>query len=234
MSQILQQQLRALADPHRATLHLRFFKTAPGQYGHGDKFLGITATPLRQLAKQNRQLKLSDNKVLLQSEFHEERYVALVILTMQYEKADEAQRGKIVRFYLTHKKHINNWDLVDVSCYKILGQHLLNQNDRSQLYRLAKSKSLWDRRIAVISTLAFIKDGQFSDTLDLAELLLKDEEDLMHKAVGWMLREVGKRSSQQLEKFLQQHLPNMPRTMLRYAIEKLPQSKRRLYLEKNK
>ena len=221
--------LKKLGTPDRAKASAWFFKTGKGQYGWGDKFLGVTVPEQRQVAKKYQELPLAEIKNLLQSEIHECRLTALLILVQKYRKADEAARDRICKFYLSHTKRINNWDLVDLSSHAILGRHLLGRN-RAVLYRLARSKNLWERRIAVISTFMFIKAGEYQDALQIGKILLKDEHDLIHKAVGWMLREVGKKSLADEERFLKKYAPQMPRTMLRYAIEKFPEKKRKGYL----
>ncbi|WP_415281484.1 DNA alkylation repair protein [Candidatus Nitrososphaera sp. FF02] len=226
MLEALRKEMRTLADPARARVMQGFFKTGPGQYGQGDVFVGIAVPQSRTLAKKFAQLPLADVKQLLQSEVHEERLVALLILIGKYRGDPE----KIAKFYLDNLGRVNNWDLVDVSAPGILGAHLLDR-DRAMLYRLARSKVLWERRVAIISTLAFIRKGEFADTLKIAEMLLSDRHDLMHKAVGWMLREVGKRDLATEEEFLQRHCRSMPKTALRYAIERLPEQKRRAYMQ---
>lgn len=225
----IQQRLEALGDPERAAAHQWFFKTGPGEYGEGDIFRGIRMPVLRQLAKEYQNLSLDETTQLLQSPIHEDRMLALLICIRRFSKGDEATQQAIYTLYLQHTAFINNWDLVDVSAPHVVGAFLLDR-DREPLYRLAQSPSLWERRIAVLSTFRFIKIGQFHDSLGLAEILLHDEEDLIHKAVGWMLREVGKRNPDVEEGFLQAHYPAMPRTMLRYAIEKFPAPKRKRYL----
>lgn len=223
-------ELRALASPELATLQRRFFKTGPGQYGEGDVFLGIKVPPLRALAKRHRDVDLDTISTLLHSEYHEERLFALLLLMQFYERASDKDRIAAFDLYLGHTSHINNWDLVDVSSPHIVGRHLVDR-PRKVLHRMAKSSSLWERRIAIISTLYFIRDNDFDDTLRIAETLLHDEHDLMHKAVGWMLREVGKRDLKTEETFLLQHYRDMPRTMLRYAIERFPEKRRKQYLK---
>lgn len=225
MLEALRKDMHRLADPARAKVMQGFFKTGPGQYGQGDVFAGIAVPQSRLMAKKYAHLPLADVGQLLQSEVHEERLVALLILIGKY-KGDP---DKIAKFYLANLGRVNNWDLVDVSAPGILGAHLLNK-DRAVLYRLARSKVLWERRVAIISTLAFIRKGEFDDTLKIAEMLLSDRHDLMHKAVGWMLREVGKRDLATEEVFLQKHCRSMPRTALRYAIERLPEQERRAYM----
>ncbi|MFA5931864.1 MAG: DNA alkylation repair protein [Candidatus Paceibacterota bacterium] len=222
-------ELKLLANPLKAKILQRFFKTGKGEYAEGDKFLGITVSAQRVVAKKYINLNLNDVRKLLVSGMHEHRFVALEILVFKYENAKEKEKGEIVKFYLKNKKNINNWDLVDTSAPYILGDYLLKQ-DRSVLYKLVKSKTLWDRRIAIISTFAFIRNNDFKDTLKLARILLPDKHDLIHKAVGWMLREVGKKSEPTLEKFLNENITNMPRTTLRYSIERLRDDKRKMYL----
>lgn len=223
--------LKSLSNPSKALLLQRYFKTGVGEYAEGDKFIGITVPLQRIVAKRYSTLVLGEVEKLLKSSIHEHRFTALEILNFQFEKADERGRDKIVKFYLRNKKYINNWDLVDTSASYILGSWLVDK-DRSMLYKLASSKNLWDRRIAVISTQAFIKNNDFTDILKLARALMDDKHDLMHKAVGWMLREVGKKSVSTLEKFLNENGTKMPRTMLRYAIERFPESKRKEYLRR--
>ncbi|MDH2916242.1 MAG: DNA alkylation repair protein [Gallionella sp.] len=223
-------ELRSLASPELATLQRRFFKTGPGQYGEGDVFLGIKVPPLRALAKRHRDADLDTVSTLLHSEYHEERLFALLLLMQFYERASEKERTGAFDLYLGNTAHINNWDLVDVSSPHIVGRHLATRS-RKVLHRMAKSTSLWERRIAIISTLYFIRDNDFDDTLHIAETLLHDEHDLMHKAVGWMLREVGKRDLETEEAFLLQHYRGMPRTMLRYAVERFPEKRRQQYLK---
>jgi 3-methyladenine DNA glycosylase AlkD len=227
---LLQSQLRALASPELAVLQQRFFKTGPGQYGEGDVFLGIKVPPLRALAKHHRDVDLDTITPLLHSKYHEERLFALLLLMQFYERAAEKERGAAFDLYLSNTAHINNWDLVDVSSPHIIGRHLATR-PRKVLHRMAKSTSLWERRIAIISTLYFIRDNVFDDTLSIAKALLNDEQDLMHKAVGWMLREVGKRDLDTEETFLLKHYQEMPRTMLRYAIERFPEKRRQQYLK---
>jgi 3-methyladenine DNA glycosylase AlkD len=216
-------------DSHAKTLK-RFFKTGPGEYGEGDVFIGIRVPLLRALARTYRHLGVEDSRELLMSPIHEERLLALLILVHSYEKGDEALREMIYGFYLDNTIFINNWDLVDISAEHILGAHLLNR-DRIPLVILTSSKNLWERRMAVMATFHFIRRGQFTITLSIVQTLLGDKEDLIHKACGWMLREIGKRNAPLEEEFLQLHYQAMPRTMLRYAIERFPQEKRRQYLK---
>ncbi|KKP39305.1 MAG: alkylation repair enzyme superfamily protein [Candidatus Peregrinibacteria bacterium GW2011_GWF2_33_10] len=233
MLESLQMDFRALTNSKRARLLARFFKTGKGQYGEGDKFLGIMVPEQRNLARKYQDLSLVDLQRLLNSGFHEQRLTALFILIFQYQKAKKNAilRQEIVNFYLKNTKNINNWDLVDLSAPKILGDFLLN-NDRKILYAFAKSRDLWERRIAVLATFAFIKENQFADALKISELLLEDKHDLIHKAVGWMLREIGKKDLQVEEIFLKKHCQSMPRTMLRYAIEKFEPVKKSFYMGK--
>ena len=225
--------LRALAeaaDPERAKNLAWFFKTGKGQYGEGDKFCGITVPVQRRIARRYKHLPLADLKKLLRSPIHEQRFTALEILVFQYEAGDAAARQRIFDFYLENAARINNWDLVDTSAPYIVGQHLL-QRPRRILYRLAKSENLWKRRIAMVSTMAFIAQNDLEDTFAIAALLLSDKHDLIHKAVGWMLREAGKRSQPELLKFLKQNYGAMPRTALRYAVERLPDAQRKRALQ---
>lgn len=226
-------ELNNLKNPAKAKILQRFFKTGSGEYGEGDKFLGIVVPKLRTVAqKYSPVTTLVDIKKLLQSPWHEYRLVGLLLLTYKFPQGSDMEKKKIYNFYLKNTKYINNWDLVDLSAYKIMGPWLFARQDKKILYKLAKSKNIWERRIAVLTTFYFIKQNQFQPTLRLAELLLNDKHDLMHKAVGWMLREIGKRDQKVLEQFLSQHYKQMPRTMLRYAIERLPANKKRFYLTK--
>ncbi len=227
----LQDDLQTLADPEKAKILSRFFKTGKGQYGEGDVFLGIVVPKQRTVAKKYSGLPLRDIGRLLTGEIHEHRLVALIILANAYKNADTEDRERIVDFYLRQARNINNWDLVDLSAPNILGEYLLDK-DRTVLYRLAGSKNLWERRIAIMSTFAFIRKNDFKDTLRISELLLNDSHDLIHKAVGWMLREVGKRDLKSEEDFLERHYSLMPRTMLRYAVEKFGAEKRKMFLNK--
>jgi 3-methyladenine DNA glycosylase AlkD len=214
-----QTALLALRDPEKARFFNRFFKAGPGQYGEGDRFLGLTVPAVRTLAKQFAALPLGECRKLLQSPYNESRLLALLILVTQTKMAHVSTRRKIYDLYLANRSRVNNWNLVDSSAPSIVGNYLIDK-DRSVLRELAKSTVLWDRRIAVLATFAFIRNNDFGDTLALCELLLGDSEDLMHKACGWMLREVGKRDAGVLEDFLRRHQQQMPRTMLRYALER--------------
>lgn len=225
----LRNDLHTLKNPEKALILQRFFKTGKGQYGEGDVFLGITVPQSRKIAVTYKTLPLNDIKQLLISKIHEERLIGLLILVHNFETSPK----KIYQFYLSLTKYINNWDLVDLSADKIVGAYLIDKK-KDILYTCARSKNIWERRIAIVATYYFIKNNQFDDTLKIAEILLNDTHDLIQKAVGWMLREVGKRSVKTEEDFLQKHYENMPRTMLRYAIEKFPETKRKAYLRKKK
>jgi 3-methyladenine DNA glycosylase AlkD len=226
----IQNRLRALGSTEAAAFAARYFKTGPGEYGAVDVFLGIRVPVLRKLAAEFRAIPLAGCNALLRSSVHEDRLLALLILTRQFDKSDPVGRQAIHDLYLSRTEHINNWDLVDVSAPTIVGGHLVDR-DRAPLDRLASSTRLWERRISIVATGYFIRRGEFSDTFRIAERLLSDREDLIHKAVGWMLREVGKRDQETLEGFLQRHARAMPRTMLRYAIERLPEDQRQAFLK---
>jgi 3-methyladenine DNA glycosylase AlkD len=227
----LQKDLKKLATKEKSKNLSRFFKTGKGEYGEGDIFLGVMVPQQREVAKKYPDLSLSDLQELLNSKIHEFRLTALFILVHQFSRASEVEKKKIVDFYLKNSRNINNWDLVDLSAPKILGPYLLDK-ERKILYKLVKSKLLWERRIAVLAAFAFIREHDFKDVINLAETLLKDSHDLMHKAVGWMLREVGKREEKVLVEFLDKYRKIMPRTMLRYAIEKFNPIIRQKYLSK--
>ncbi len=225
----IEKALRKLANPQKAKILGRFFKTGKDEYGEGDIFLGITVPQQRQITKQFSDLTLPEITTLLKSKIHEYRLTALLILVSQFKKADEAEKKQIYDLYLKNTRNINNWDLVDLTAPTIVGKYLINK-DQSILYRMAKSNLLWDRRIAVLATFEFIKNNRYSESLRLAKMLIDDKHDLIHKAVGWMLREIGKRDLKTEEKFLGENYQKMPRTMLRYAIEKFPPEKRKYYL----
>ena len=224
----LKQDLESLKDSEKAQIYQRFFKTGKGEYGEGDSFLGLTVPQQRKIAKSYVDISLSDLHQLLDSKIHEFRFTALVILVNKYTKNKDK---KYFDFYLKNIKNINNWDLVDATAPQIIGDYLLNKN-KEVLYQLANSDNLWEKRISIISTLMFISKNQFGDTLKISEILLTDKHDLIHKAVGWMLREVGKRNQKIEEEFLDKYYRKMPRTMLRYAIEKFKEDKRQYYLKK--
>lgn len=227
-------QLKKLSNPQKAEHSKRFFKSGKGEYAEGDRFLGITVPLQRKIAKQfYKELNLIDYETLLKNPFHEVRLTALYALVYLYEKSkDRVRKEEIKNFYLDNTTYVNNWDLVDSTAHKILGDFLLDKKDRTVLYKLAKSENIWEQRISIISTYRFIKDSQFDDTIAISELLLEHEHDLIHKAVGWMLREVGKKNIEVLKNFLNKHYKTMPRTMLRYAIEKFDKHKRKQYLQK--
>ena len=222
-------KLKALASPEVATTSAKFFKTGPGQYGEGDVFIGVRVPTLRKVARDFRELPLVEVEALLHSPIHEERLLALLILVVAAAKADEGHKQTIFNFYMSNTRFINNWDLVDSSAPALVGAYLMDKS-RKPLIVLAKSNDLWERRIAIVATQHFIRQGEFDDTLKISQMLLSDKEDLIHKATGWMLREVGKQHEPTLEAFLEQHGAAMPRTMLRYAIERLPPAKRQEFL----
>ena len=226
----LRKKIKSLGNPEISKTMKWFFKTGKGEYGEGDVFVGLKVPTQRKLAREFRDLSLTDLKILLNSPVHEERLISLFILVDKYAISDEQEKESIFSFYLKNRRGINNWDLVDLSAPKIIGKHLLNK-DKSLLFKFALSKNLWERRIAILSTYEFIRNDNYDTTLKIAEILLQDNHDLIHKAVGWMLREVGKRDLQTEENFLKIHYKKMPRTMLRYAIEKFPETKRKKYLQ---
>ncbi len=225
----LKKEIEKLGNQEKANFALRFFRTGKGEYGEGDVFLGLTVFEQRKIAAKYTDLGFLDIQKLLDSKYHEFRLVALVILMHQYKRADKFGKKKIYDLYLKNTKRINNWDLVDISASNIVGDFLLDK-DRKTLYKLAMSDSLWEKRISVISTLAFIRKNEFEDTISISKILLFDKHDLIHKAVGWMLREVGKRDLKVLCKFLDKHYKIMPRTMLRYSLEKLEKNKKEFYM----
>jgi 3-methyladenine DNA glycosylase AlkD len=229
----LKRQLRLFGDVERAVLLQGFFKTGKGQYGEGDIFLGVTVPNTRIVAKKFTDLYIFEIEDLLYSKIHEERLCALLLLVEKYSKTDEKGKKEIFNFYIKNAKRVNNWDLVDLSAPKIAGGYLLDK-DKKILYKFAKSKNLWEKRISILSTFWFIKYGKFKDSFKIAEILMNDKHDLIHKAVGWMLREIGKRNLVEEEKFLKKYYKKMPRTMLRYAIEKFPEEKRLQYLKGTK
>jgi 3-methyladenine DNA glycosylase AlkD len=225
-------EIRSFENSSKAKFLQRFFKTGKGEYAEGDIFLGITVPVSRSLAKKFSGLSIDDSFSLLKSKLHEERLIALFIITHHFEKSPNEKQKDIIDKYLAHTKYINNWDLVDSSAYKILGKYLLDK-PKDILFKLAKSPMLWERRIAMVSTYAFIKQKESTLTFQLALLLMNDKEDLMHKAVGWMLREAGKHDPIGLEIFLSENYKKMPRTMLRYSIEKFSEKKRKAFLTGN-
>jgi 3-methyladenine DNA glycosylase AlkD len=227
----LKKDLEKSVKPGKKEILERFFKTGKGEYGEGDVFLGVMVPDSRKVALKYRGIPLSDVSKLLKSKVHEHRLVALLILVQKYQSESDQGKKRIFDFYLRHTQHINNWDLVDLSAPKIVGTHLLHTGP-AILYKLAKSKDLWERRIAVLATAAFIRAGRYEPTLRISEMLLHDTHDLIHKAVGWMLREVGKNDQAVEERFLRKHCKKMPRTMLRYAIERFDEGKREYYMGK--
>ncbi|PKL33748.1 MAG: DNA alkylation repair protein [Spirochaetae bacterium HGW-Spirochaetae-10] len=225
----IQSRLISLGDPAIARHSRRFFKTGPGEYGEGDRFRGIRVPQIRAVAKEFRHAAVADVIGLLESQYHEDRLCALFILVHLFKKGDAALQKNIYDLYLKKTDHINNWDLVDSSAEHIVGAYLFEKS-RKPLYTLAKSRSLWERRISIMATFHFIRRNDFDDTLRISDLLLHDKEDLIHKAVGWMLREIGNRNQRVAEEFLQTRYARMPRTMLRYAIEKYSDGRRSQYL----
>ena len=228
---IIQEEFKKMSDQEHAAFLQKYFKTGKGEYGEGDVFLGLRVPTIRNIAKKFNTLSIDEAKEFLQSPYHEERLFALFVLIDLFKKAKEKDRKKIYDLYLKNTNFINNWDLVDVSAGSIVGVYLFN-GDKELIYVLAQSENLWERRIAIMATSYFITQNEFTDTLKIAEMLLNDKEDLIHKAVGWMLREIGKRNLEIEENFLKKHYQNMPRTMLRYAIKKFPEEKRKSYLKK--
>ena len=235
MISLILEELHKKKNPKKAVDSQRFFKTAKGEYAAGDIFLGVTVPEIRAISRKWKEADFTALKRLLCSKIHEERLLALFILVLQFGNISSSnnknKQQKIYQFYLKHIKYINNWDLVDSSAHKIIGIYLQDKK-RDLLYKLVVSASLWERRISIIATFYYIKQKDTKDILALAKILLKDKEDLIHKAVGWMLREVGKVKLEELEQFLEKHTQEMPRTMLRYAIEKLPENKRQYYLKR--
>lgn len=229
-TQDITNRLMALGNKEQAAVSQRFFKTGPGEYGQGDIFFGIRVPVLRKLAKKYLDLPLKDVKKTLRSKYHEQRLLALFIMVDQFSRGDQKKKKSIYGLYLKNTGFINNWDLVDASAHRIVGPYLMDRS-RAPLYELAQSEILWERRIAMMSTFHYIKNDEFTDALKIAGMLIGDTEDLIHKAVGWMLREIGKRCLKSEEAFLKKHYQQMPRTMLRYAIEKFPEPKRKCYLK---
>jgi 3-methyladenine DNA glycosylase AlkD len=232
-AETIKKELAQAADAEKAAFYPRFFKTGPGEYAEGDQFLGVTVPEQRRIAKGHRDTPLPEVAKLVGSPVHKHRLTGFLILTEQFRKADEEGRARLFAFCRKHLADLNNWDLVDTAAPKIIGEHLIAHPElRTMLYTFAEDSSLWKRRIAIIATQAFIRRGDFEDTLAISERLLHDSHDLIHKAVGWMLREVGERDLPRLETFLERHAGVMPRTMLRYAIEKLPPQRRRYFMER--
>ena len=223
-------ELFSVGTPEKAAHLQKFFKTGPGQYGEGDVFIGVVVPHTRSIAKANLQTPLAEIRKLLKSKYHEARLCALLILTERFKKAPEKERKEIFTFYLKNTTCVNNWDLVDLSCPTVVGEYLLDKN-RDILYKLAESECLWEQRISIVSTYAFIRENDFYDTLELSKKLFTHKHDLMHKAVGWMLREAGKRDRKTLTDFLEEYATKMPRTTLRYAIEHYPEPERQYFLK---
>ncbi len=221
-------ELQKKSNKEKAKVLQKFFKTGKGEYGEGDVFLGVTVPEQRKIAKKHVQTELDELQQPLASRIHEERLTALLILVEKYNKGNKKE---IFDFYIKNIRNINNWDLVDLTAEKIIGDYLIDK-DKGMLYEMAKSKSIWERRIAIVATYRFIKDNKLEDTFAISKMLLKDKHDLIHKAVGWMLREAGKKNLKGLESFLDIHYKEMPRTMLRYAIERMDNEKKNFYIKK--
>ncbi len=224
-------ELQALTNAEKREIFPRFFKAGKGEYGEGDRFLGVTVPNIRAIAKLHKDISIEEIRELLQSEWHEVRLCALIIMVEKSKKKDEALRKELFNLYLSQTKRINNWDLVDLSCRFIIGEYLLDKS-RDILYQLAQSPLLWDNRIAIVSTYAFIRKGQLEDTYALSDLMMQHPHDLMHKAIGWMLREAGKRNPERLYDYVMRHRADMPRTMLRYAIEKFSPEERSILMKR--
>jgi 3-methyladenine DNA glycosylase AlkD len=232
-AETIQKELTQAADAEKAAFYPRFFKTGPGEYAEGDRFLGVTVPEQRRIARRHRETPLPELAKLVGSPIHEHRLTGFLILNEQFRRADEAARERLFAFCLKHLAGLNNWDLVDTVAPKIIGEHLIAHPElRTMLHTFAGDSSLWKRRIAIIATQAFIRRGDFEDTLAISKRLLHDPHDLIHKAVGWMLREAGERDRPRLESFLERHAGEMPRTMLRYAIEKFSPQRRRHFMER--
>lgn len=231
IAELITSELRTLSNEEKQEVFPRFFKTGKGEYGEGDRFLGVSVPDTRSVARKHKEIPLGEISKLLQSEWHEVRLCALLIMVEKHKKKDEALRKQLFDLYLSQTSHINNWDLVDLSCHVIVGEYLLDKS-RNILYQLAQSPLLWDNRIAIVSTYAFIRKGQLEDTYALSDLMMNHKHDLMHKAVGWMLREAGKRDSKRLYDYVMNHRADMPRTMLRYAIEKFSAEERALLMKR--
>lgn len=234
-NQDIQNQLMALSNPEKREHFPRFFKTGKGEYGEGDQFIGVVVPDVRSVAKANKAISFDELAKLMDNQFHECRLCALMILVENFKKSkSDSDKKQIYDFYLSYTSRINNWDLVDLSAKDIVGEYLVDKSDRCVLYKLAESTLLWDQRIAVIATFAFIRRNDFTDIIALSEKLLHHSHDLMHKAIGWMLREVGKRDKNVLVAFLDKYHKVMPRTMLRYSIEKFSTEERTHYMKKDK
>lgn len=231
LTKTITNELQALSDAEKREIFPKFFKAGKGEYGEGDRFLGVTVPNIRAIAKLHKDISIEDIRDLIQSEWHEVRLCALIIMVEKSKKKDEALRKELFNLYLSQTKRINNWDLVDLSCRFIIGEYLLDKS-RDILYQLAQSSLLWDNRIAIVSTYAFIRKGQLEDTYALSDLMMQHPHDLMHKAIGWMLREAGKRNPERLYDYVMSHRADMPRTMLRYAIEKFSPKERTILMKR--
>ncbi len=234
IADVILQKLQDLSDPKTASVQLRFFKTGQGQYGEGDRFLGVTLPQTRRVVKEFfAHAEWTDLEKLYASSWHEARACAVLILVAKFEKAQsEGDRQEIFDFYIKHLPRANNWDLIDISAYKIIGAYLASKKERNILFALARSKNLWEQRASIVSTMYLVKRGEYGATLALAEKFFTHEHDLMHKATGWLLREVGKKDERVLRDFLDKHAARMPRTMLRYSIEKLTPEQKKIYMGK--
>lgn len=231
LTKTITNKLQALSDAEKREIFPKFFKAGKGEYGEGDRFLGVTVPNIRAIAKLHKDVSIEEIRKLIQSEWHEVRLCALIIMVEKSKKKDEALRKELFNLYLSQTKRINNWNLVDLSCRFIIGEYLLDKS-RDILYHLAQSPLLWDNRIAIVSTYAFIRKGQLEDTYALSDLMMQHPHDLMHKAIGWMLREAGKRDSERLYDYVMSHRADMPRTMLRYAIEKFSPKERAILMKR--
>ena len=231
LTKTITNKLQALSDAEKREIFPKFFKAGKGEYGEGDRFLGVTVPNIRAIAKLHKDISIEEIRDLIQSEWHEVRLCALIIMVEKSKKKDEALRKELFNLYLSQTERINNWDLVDLSCRFIIGEYLLDKS-RDILYQLAQSPLLWDNRIAIVSTYAFIRKGQLEDTYALSDLMMQHSHDLMHKAIGWMLREAGKRDSERLYDYVMSHQADMPRTMLRYAIEKFSPKERAILMKR--
>ena len=231
LTKTITNRLQALSDAEKREIFPKFFKAGKGEYGEGDRFLGVTVPNIRAIAKLHKDISIEEIRGLIQSEWHEVRLCALIIMVEKSKKKDEALRKELFNLYLSQTERINNWDLVDLSCRFIIGEYLLDKS-RDILYQLAQSPLLWDNRIAIVSTYAFIRKGQLEDTYALSDLMMQHPHDLMHKAIGWMLREAGKRDSERLYDYVMSHRADMPRTMLRYAIEKFSPKERAILMKR--
>ena len=231
LTKTITNELQALSDAEKREIFPKFFKAGKGEYGEGDRFLGVTVPNIRAIAKLHKDISIEEIRDLIQSEWHEVRLCALIIMVEKSKKKDEALRKELFNLYLSQTKRINNWDLVDLSCRFIIGEYLLDKS-RDILYQLAQSPLLWDNRIAIVSTYAFIRKGQLEDTYALSDLMMQHPHDLMHKAIGWMLREAGKRNPERLYDYVMSHRADMPRTMLRYAIEKFSPKERTILMKR--